>query len=144
MDNKELFEKVKKELFDDWRKKHLNEDGKYDEKLYKVTDKNFIEKCKKNNLCKYEELPDGTFKAALATLNYEDFPKEEREKEEDLVLFDLCLKKLDDYEIAQKLNEVFCKERGRKFVEFDKLSDDDKEYYYNEIRICKKVIRDCQ
>lgn len=139
MENKDLFEKVKKALFEDWRATKLKEDGTYDEKLYKVTSDEFIKRCKKEKLCKYEELENGDFKAAIATLDYDKQPKYNEERKEDILLFELCLKGIDDEDIAKQLNDLWCKEHSQN-IKFEELSETDKNYYYNEISICKKVI----
>lgn len=146
MEELELFEKVKRALFEDWRAKKIKEDDTYDEKLYKVTNREFIEKCKIENLCKYEELDNGEFKAALATLDYENQPKYEEEKQEDITLFELCLKGLPKEEIARELHKVWCMEHLNNSKcdtdkTFDELSEEDKEYYYNEINICMQIIK---
>ena len=139
MSNEELFEKVKRALFEDWRKTKLKEDGSYDEKLYTVTSQEFIERCKSQNLCKYEELEDGTFKAAIATLPYEQQPKYDTERKEDEVLFELCMKGLNKEDIARALCDTWNEEHYQT-VAFDDLSDEDKNYFYNQVDICMQII----
>lgn len=141
MVKQELFEKVKRALFEDWRKTKLKADGTYDEKLYKVTSQEFIKRCKEQNLCKYEEMEDGTFKASIATLPYEQQPKYDTESKEDTLLFDLCMKGMNKKEIARALCEVRNEENNLSLI-YDDLSEEETKYFYNEIDICMKIIKD--
>ncbi|MCL2860270.1 MAG: hypothetical protein FWF46_06950 [Oscillospiraceae bacterium] len=91
----ELFTKLQRKLFDDWRDTHLQPDGSYKSKLYKITDEDFIKRLENEKLCEYQIQEDGTVKADIVKLQYEDQPKDisEKNKDVDKLLLELCLKR---------------------------------------------------